>query len=1432
MDFHAKKFERKFGYSNDPNDLQTSRQFKSVEKSIYPMADCVVTVTKNEAEDILKAIPNSAPIAVVSNIHSVLDKPLPPNARDHICFLGNFNVNHNIDAAHYFIFEVFPLIRREHPDIEFHLIGFGSDRLSEFVNHKGVKLVGPVNDLNITLNRYRVFACPLTYGSGLKGKIGMAMSNGLPIVSSPIGVEGFPVVDGRDCFIADEPTIFAEKCIDLMHNEAIWNRFQEACQQLISKFFSRSLLPSLLRKVLVVDHLDSPGEADFNLHSSDPNTDTNLDESDILQRQQNDWYTKKKSYNRIQSSSCDTKSKLDNVFSLPTVSVVIPTYNRSNFLRESINSAIEQSRPADEIIIIDDASTDDTKNVVQSYSSDNIRYIFKNHSGAPDTRNQGIDEARGDYILWLDDDDTLEPNAIESHLEIIKSQPSVDVIYGKLQYFDDRTGNFLKIFDPKDWHANSSMLISTLIKGSCIPNPATMIKKCAYEKIGRYDLNFKRAHDYEFWTRAASSLIFKKNDNIICRYRLHSNNMSYGNKIDFSYESLIVRNLVQRYGHKTIFHWLDWKKPTEANAVSRYFIAKSLYSFGDYFNCYNILSQIPQDLWSEDIIKLVFHCYLFLGDSVGLNGDLFATNAQLKIISTNFKKLSENLKKAIEKQKVDKVRQVLVEFRRNNLSPSAEHLLNTGILFHQFGAQADAKNILKQVQLINPYVFNQNSHILNPYNSDDKDEICSTGKRILYSHSNPQKEILSKCQPKAIIESGNKSSLANAEFHYEFENYQASIDALNLIIASEPNNWDAYSLLMDVLLQSGNETAISEYFHPLERRTNLPADMLALLGTGYEASGDLEKAAAFCEKALSVGSDCARAWNLKGVIAYRNSYGSEAAQYFLKASECDENWGDPWTNMGTFHWGLRAHEKALQCFETGFKLSPTSPNVATTYHIAVLETGQYEKARELFEKIVFRHPHFRKGRFLLIDILIRLEAYRAALDQIEIVVARFGLDLQLLKAAKVVCAKIGPITIRKGKRPSLSLCMIVKNEAQNLPRCLENLKPLVDEMIVVDTGSNDATRDIAEIFGAKVFDFKWNEDFAAARNHSLDQASGDWILVMDADEIIAPKDHKEIKNLIKKSRKRKIAYTITTRNYTRKYNSIDWKPNDGTYGDQETGCGWIPSTKTRLFRNTAQIRFEYPVHELVDPALNRHGYQIKHCKVPVHHYGILEKSNANQKGRYYYKIGKRKLKQMKNDPNALHELAVGANILGDHQEAIKLWKRAAEIQPNNVRTFINLAAAYGKLGDYEKAKSSALTAVKISPHSKQGHYNLGRSEFFLGNFLEAKRIFEKIVRNDQTYYSANFMLGATQICCGNHKEGLESFLKFKSLIIWDSLPHAFQELAQALCQAGFPLQANELVLFSSNLEANTTQAAKSSLAEGDEYDRLKRRTNNKFSMAS
>src|SRR3982750_4635941 len=95
-----------------------------------------------------------------------------------------------------------------------------------------------------------------------------------------------------------------------------------------------------------------------------------------------------------------------------------------------------------------------------------------------------------------------------------------------------------------------------------------------------------------------------------------------------------------------------------------------------------------------------------------------------------------------------------------------------------------------------------------------------------------------------------------------------------------------------------------------------------------------------------------------------------------------------------------------------------------------------------------------------------------------------------------------------GMKAKVSLTMIVRNEEKNLPRCLESVRGLFDEIVVVDTGSRDRTKEIAAGFGARVSEFAWIDDFAAARNAALGQASSDYAFWLDADDVIEPPERK------------------------------------------------------------------------------------------------------------------------------------------------------------------------------------------------------------------------------------------------------------------------------------------------------------------------------------
>lgn len=145
----------------------------------------------------------------------------------------------------------------------------------------------------------------------------------------------------------------------------------------------------------------------------------------------------------------------------------------------------------------------------------------------------------------------------------------------------------------------------------------------------------------------------------------------------------------------------------------------------------------------------------------------------------------------------------------------------------------------------------------------------------------------------------------------------------------------------------------------------------------------------------------------------------------------------------------------------------------------------------------------------------------------------------------------------------ISLCMIVKNEERILERCLNSVKGLVDEIIIVDTGSTDRTKEIAAQHTKHVYDFKWINDFAAARNESLRYASGEWILVMDADEYAEPGKHEQLRKKLRSIR------TNTPQCFLLKIINF--------HGDR--GEQIYESTGARLFTNKKYVRYEEPIHE-------------------------------------------------------------------------------------------------------------------------------------------------------------------------------------------------------------------------------------------------------------
>src|SRR5690348_1668753 len=189
---------------------------------------------------------------------------------------------------------------------------------------------------------------------------------------------------------------------------------------------------------------------------------------------------------------------------------------------------------------------------------------------------------------------------------------------------------------------------------------------------------------------------------------------------------------------------------------------------------------------------------------------------------------------------------------------------------------------------------------------------------------------------------------------------------------------------------------------------------------------------------------------------------------------------------------------------------------------------------------------------------------------------------------------------------TVSLCMIVKDEEEMLPGCLEAVASGVDEIVVVDTGSTDRTVEIAESFGAKVVYFPWNGSFSDARNVGLDAATGDWLFYLDADEHLVPGDARKIRRLL--GRTWREGFHLVETNYT---------------GTDETGTA-VTHLALRIFRNRPEYRFEGRIHEQKSGRMPTFlPERFEATTIGIRHYGYLKsRISAKEKSRRNIEIGR------------------------------------------------------------------------------------------------------------------------------------------------------------------------------------------------------------------
>jgi tetratricopeptide (TPR) repeat protein len=318
---------------------------------------------------------------------------------------------------------------------------------------------------------------------------------------------------------------------------------------------------------------------------------------------------------------------------------------------------------------------------------------------------------------------------------------------------------------------------------------------------------------------------------------------------------------------------------------------------------------------------------------------------------------------------------------------------------------------------------------------------------------------------------------------------------------------------------------------------------------------------------------------------------------------------------------------------------PREPGILNLAGVALYELGELGAAEQLFKAARRLDPELPHVANNLEQIARRRKARapRPALPPAVLAALR-----ELAPRGKRVANAARP-----AEGLTLSLCMIVKDEEEMLPRCLAAIRDHVDELVVVDTGSTDRTREIALEYGAKLIDFAWTGSFSDARNVSFDAATGDWLMFLDADEVLVEGDGERLRALTGQTW-REAHYLLET-NHT---------------GTLEDGTA-VTHNALRVFRNRPGLRFEGRIHEQIAQHLPAFlPDRLAVSDVRIDHYGYLGAvRDAKEKSRRNIELLERQAAEGQDSPFLAFNLGSEYAAAGDNEAALEkfqsAWSRVA-----------------------------------------------------------------------------------------------------------------------------------------------------------------------------
>ncbi|HKK20880.1 MAG TPA: tetratricopeptide repeat protein [candidate division Zixibacteria bacterium] len=599
---------------------------------------------------------------------------------------------------------------------------------------------------------------------------------------------------------------------------------------------------------------------------------------------------------------------------------------------------------------------------------------------------------------------------------------------------------------------------------------------------------------------------------------------------------------------------------------------------------------------------------------------------------------------------------------------------------------------------------------------------------------------------------------------------ELTLNQLLAVVRANPDDVGAALTLADHYRRHGQEPKIADVLEPLaDQSTTLSIQQqsmfCALLSYSYAITNRFIEAERIIEQGLTVDADSP---DLLYVLTYLKLHLKE----YQRTTEAGASFRNALDSLD------RTASEGRYFATTPSHLSQTRNFVANAYR----ELRDVESARNWYEQSIAADPANHLPYLNLTTMLISSGDSKAAG-----VWTKRGLkNCREVQELRMLARSLE-------KTFTVSACMIVKDEEKMLPGCLASIRDWVDEIILVDTGSTDNTVKIAEEYGAKIFHRKWTGDFSAARNYSLEQATGDWVLIIDADERFVEEDIARTRQLLGEGKHEIISINVFN-----------------VYGENEETTTFLPSI--RLFRRSLNLRYEGIVHNRLElpqdvPVarapirIKHHGYDLTpeemHRKF-LRSKALLEKQLTENPDNVFALFNYAQLLrgegsdfQRKNAPQilkaaghaveltdpkdiqhrhthlmCLDQIAWTHFYLGNNDLALEYADRALSVKPDYLDPLMLRGHAFGKKRQYQAASEAYLKYIEmqsafdpgkevdniilVHPDSRAtAYFGLAMLAELQNDRAAAIKYYLKTLEINSSYLEANGMLGRIYLSEGN-----------------------------------------------------------------------------------